>query len=202
MTVETSTPLADTALASEPQAEQPVAVRRNAPSAWTVGQVLAIARATAERLAPSDITIETDEAGLFAALREDGADVEDILRRLARASLEADAIAEATEKRMAQLADRKRRQERRSDEYRSSAHAVMQALGIVKFFDPEFTLTLSENKGGSVIITDEAAIPDEYVNVKRTPDKKKIKADIQVGVIIPGAELSQGGEPILTIRSK
>lgn len=173
-----------------------------APSAWTVGQVLAIAKATADRLAQSDITIETDEAALFEALREDGADAETILRRLARAALEAESNAEATEKRMAQLSDRKKRQERRYDEYRASVFAVMQALSIAKFSDPEFTLTLSENKGGAVIVTDEAAIPDEYVNVTRTPKKKEIKADILLGVIIPGAELSQGGNPILTIRSK
>lgn len=174
----------------------------SAPSSWTVGQVLAIAKATADRLAQTDMHVETDEASLFAALREDGADAEDILRRLARASIEADRMAEAIDKRIDELGGREKRQKQRGTEYRASAFAVMQALSIIRFADPEFTLTLSENKGGSVIITDEGVLPEEYWRVTRAPDKKKIADDIKVGVIVPGAELSQGGEPILTIRSK
>jgi Gp157 protein len=173
-----------------------------APSAWTVGQVLAIAKATAERLASAGEAVETDESALFAALREDGADVESIIRRLARAVVESESLSEAAARRKSAIADREKRYSKRADEYRASLFAVMQALERATFADAEFTITLSRNLGGTVIITDEKKLPDGYVRTKREPDKKKIGDDLKQGVVIPGAELSQGGEPTLTIRTR
>lgn len=50
-----------------------------------------------------------------------------------------------------------------------------------------------------VIITDEGAIPDEFVRVKREPNKTAIKEALVGGKDVPGATLSNGGTS-LTIR--
>lgn len=50
-----------------------------------------------------------------------------------------------------------------------------------------------------VIITDEAAIPEEFVRVKREPNKTAIKEALVEGKDVPGATLSNGGTS-LTIR--
>ena len=50
-----------------------------------------------------------------------------------------------------------------------------------------------------VIITDEAAIPDAFVRIKREPNKSAIKEALIRGENVPGATLSNGGTS-LTIR--
>ena len=50
-----------------------------------------------------------------------------------------------------------------------------------------------------VIITDENAIPDEFMRVKRDPNKTAIKEALVGGKDVPGATLSNGGTS-LTIR--
>lgn len=50
-----------------------------------------------------------------------------------------------------------------------------------------------------VIITDEGVIPDEFVRVKREPNKTAIKEALVGGQDVPGATLSNGGTS-LTIR--
>jgi hypothetical protein len=50
-----------------------------------------------------------------------------------------------------------------------------------------------------VIITDETAIPDEFVRTKREPNKTAIKEALVGGQDVPGATLSNGGTS-LTIR--
>jgi hypothetical protein len=50
-----------------------------------------------------------------------------------------------------------------------------------------------------VVITDEAAIPDEFIRIKRDPNKTAIKEALVGGQDVPGATLSNGGTS-LTIR--
>lgn len=50
-----------------------------------------------------------------------------------------------------------------------------------------------------VVIIDEGAIPDEFVRIKRDPNKTAIKEALVGGQDVPGATLSNGGTS-LTIR--
>ena len=62
------------------------------------------------------------------------------------------------------------------------------------------TAKISLGKSPSkVIITDENVIPDEFVRVKREPNKTAIKEALVGGKDVPGATLSNGGTS-LTIR--
>lgn len=52
-----------------------------------------------------------------------------------------------------------------------------------------------------VVITDEAALPAEFVRVERTPDKTAIANALRAAQDVPGAELGNAA-PQLTIRTK
>lgn len=162
----------------------------SAPSGFVIQQVMAIAHATLERMA-QDGTLDTDEAALMEALREDGADVEGLLVRLLRAMGEAKANAEAVDQRMAALVARGRRFERQAENYRAASYAILDALGLTKWRHAEFSVSVSPGRPG-VIVTDEAALPDRFVRVTRSPDKAAIKAALEQGEVIEGAELSNG----------
>ena len=58
---------------------------------------------------------------------------------------------------------------------------------------PYFSIYMKDNPE-AVEITDEAAIPDAYVNTKETKhiDKNKLKADLKDGFEIEGARLTRG----------
>ena len=161
-----------------------------APSAWTIQAVMAIANATLERMA-QDGTLDTDEAALMEALREGGADVHELLVRLLRARGEADANMKAIADRMEAMRGRVERFHRQAEEYRAAAYSILDALGLTKWRNAEFSASVSPGRPG-VIVTDEAALPDRFVRVVRQPDKAAIKAALEQGEVVEGAELSNG----------
>ena len=161
-----------------------------APSAWTIQAVMAIANATLERMA-QDGTLDTDEAALMEALREGGADVDGLLVRLLRAIGEARANEDAISQRVDALQAREARFVRQREEYRAAAFAILDAIGLTKWRSAEFSASVSPGRPG-VIVTDEAALPDRFVRVVRQPDKAAIKAALEQGEVVEGAELSNG----------
>lgn len=171
----------------------------SAPNAFRIEQAMSIAQAAVARLtAEGTINPETDEAALLGALSAEGAEVETILRRLIQAAIEADAMHDAVSLRMEELSRRRERFGRQHDAYRGAAFAVMDALGLQKFTDAEFTASIGKPRA-TAVITDEAAIPDEYWDTKRVLAKGRLGADVKAGVVVPGAELGNG-LPTLTIR--
>ena len=169
-----------------------------APSAWTVQSVMSIATSLAARLEADGVAL--DEAELVEYLRAENADVGGLLLRLARTAQEAKADAEAIATRQAALATRKARAGRVEQECRATLHAIMEAMAMRKYRHPELSVTISDGRPG-VVVTDETALPDEYVRITRSPDKTAIKAALEQGVIVPGAEL-QNSIPQMTVRTK
>ena len=51
----------------------------------------------------------------------------------------------------------------------------------------------------AVIITDEKALPEAFIRVKREPDRSALLDALKSGQAVPGASLSNGGQ-VLTIR--
>jgi len=170
-----------------------------APSAWTLQQVMSIAQATLARM-EADGTLDTDEAALMDVLRQEVPEVDDVLLRLLRAMGEARDNAESIDIRMGFLSARHDRFRRQAESYRAAVYAIFDALGMSKWRHAEFTASLSPGRPG-VVVTDEAALPDSFVRVTRTPDKALIKSALAAGEVIPGAELSNG-LPTLTVRTK
>lgn len=124
----------------------------------------------------------------------------ELLTYLVRRVGETEAMAEGTSLYIQELAARKNRLSNRVDSMRAIIHKVMDVAKLPKVELPEATLSI-RNGVPRVILTDEAALPDDCVKIIRSPDKTKIKELLSGGGIVPGAFLSNA-EPSLTIRVK
>ncbi len=177
------------------------------PSAWTVGECLRIIREMRERVSTEPGAIETDDDDIRLAFDLDEmpngtVDPRDVLRRLVLAAIEAEAMVDSISLRIQHLRDRARRYQHRNDQYRQTTALIMDALGTKRETFDEATVSLRESKGGAVVITDAETLADEYVRVIREPDKLKIRQALLDGEVVDGATLAQGGNPVLTIRTK
>ncbi len=105
---------------------------------------------------------------------------------LERLDSEAKAIREA-EKR---LAARRAGYEKIAECVRSSIFRMMQDAGIIRVEGKLFSFAIRKNPV-RVEITDESAIPAEFVSYEPRIDKRAIKDRIEEGNTIPGAELVQ-----------
>jgi phage host-nuclease inhibitor protein Gam len=61
-------------------------------------------------------------------------------------------------------------------------------------------VSIQDGRAG-VVITDPQAVPDQFVRIKREPDKTAIGAALASGNAVPGADM-RNGAPSLTIRTK
>lgn len=129
----------------------------------------------------------------------DAADIADwMLRKLADDEAMADAIGN-------QIDDLKARQSRygmRANTMRGRLFTLLDATGLKKMERP--LATISRRAGVlSVRIIDEAAVPSQLCTVKTitAPDKAAIKAQIEAGETVPGAELVRGPDGV-TVRVK
>lgn len=116
---------------------------------------------------------------------------------VAKFILNCESMADAVEAASDAMKQRALRIRRRSESIREYLRINMQASGINRIEATEFVLALKKNPP-SVIVTDEASIPDAF-KVTATPppppvprpDKALIKKAIQSGVLVAGAHLEQ-----------
>ena len=168
------------------------------PSAYRIEQAMSVAHAVRARLLQDDPDLASDETALRDTL--DGeTDVFDLIRRLARFTLDAEATAAAAKERADNINARRQRYERRAHHARQAMFGMLDALGETKLEDAEFTVSLRVGRP-SVIITDEAELPEPFVKVTRSPDKTAIAAALKAGGAVPGAEMANG-MPTLTLKS-
>lgn len=102
-----------------------------------------------------------------------------------------------------QIADRqsrKARAEARIDANRQALMALLDCARLDKLTLPEATVSVREVPP-KCVVTDEAAVPDEYCRISRKPDMAAIKAGVEAGAVIAGVSLGNGGQSI-TIRRK
>lgn len=111
-------------------------------------------------------------------------------------------LVDAIKARMGELKARAERIAARADAKRAAALNAMLEVGRTKIEAPGFTLSAAK-KVPAVIITDEAAVPAEYLRQPEPPapkpDKKAIGDALKAGASIPGCLLSNGGHT-LTVR--
>lgn len=164
-------------------------------------QIALVTSAIRARVADlATFTPDTDEAALLAAIEQDVPDAAYIVTLLVRAVGEAEADVDAIGERLVALATRRDRAKRRVETMRGLLLTVMEAAGTQKWKHPEFTVSVSAGRPG-LIITDEAALPDECFRTVRELDKSKTKQLLSEGIPIAGAEMANG-MPQLTIRVK
>ncbi len=124
-------------------------------------------------------------------------DALDIADRILATMMDDDALATAAK---AQAADLKRRADRmdaRADAHKRVLLTLLDATGQKKLERPR--ATISRRAGSlSVRIVDESSIPSQLCTVKTitAPDKAAIRAQIEAGELVPGAELVRGGDTV------
>jgi hypothetical protein len=79
---------------------------------------------------------------------------------------------------------------------------VLDAIGETKIQRPIGTISRTKGRQ-SLEVFDEAEIPSQLMRTKITiePDTAAIKAQLEAGVIVPGAQIKTG-EPGITVRIK
>lgn len=165
-------------------------------NALEIGLTVAAVRLAVQRLELDNPNTDAEE--LWAALNEAVPHADGVLAALCRAAGEAEANADAVAERIKALSERKARYEAQATEYRRHIATVMDAAGMTRWKSPEFTVSLTPGRAG-VVITDPAAIPDDFVRIRREPDKTAIGAALASGADVPGATMANG-MPTLTVR--
>jgi hypothetical protein len=163
-----------------------------------IAQIISGARLRVAELLAADP--DTDAAALLAVVEQEEPAFADVMTALCRAADEAQGCVNDTARRMDDLATRHDRFIAQRDEYRRLIFAAMDAAGQRKWKSPEFTVSIQDGRAG-VVITDPQAVPDQFVRIKREPDKTAIGAALASGNAVPGADM-RNGAPSLTIRTK
>ena len=126
-------------------------------------------------------------------------DAADILDRLIWMAQQDQHHIDALKEHEAALKLRRQRMEARVDANKAAMLSVLDAAGVAKVQRPCATLT-RRNGSPSVVITDEDAVPSQLCQFRKVPDKKAIKAQIDAGEAVPGAEIQIGPDGV-TMRT-
>jgi hypothetical protein len=94
------------------------------------------------------------------------------------------------------LRERQTRLTHRAQFYRGLMHRLLERANIKSVTLPEAKISVVKS-ADKVIIVDESAIVDEYMVIKKEPNKTAIKKALKEGKNVPGAVLSNGGETIM-----
>lgn len=158
-----------------------------------------VVRMQIEQLLHDYPELAEDDAAIELAL-ESETDAVEFLRSLERVRRQAVALARANELIVDDLKERIARFERRDEALRRLMFQILQAANLRKMELPEATLSIRAGVP-KVIVTDETAIPETFIRIKREPDISGIKATLKDGIPVPGATLSNADD-ILAIRTK
>lgn len=99
-----------------------------------------------------------------------------------------------------ELADRRRRLEKRIEFRRAVIEQAMSVAELPTAQLPGYTITLSA-RPAQMVVTDEALIPSQYFKAEPKLDRSALKEALKAGADIPGASLDNAA-PSLSIRRK
>lgn len=153
--------------------------------------------AMAETLAPY-----RDDEETYLDTLDGETNVLDLVDREIIAAQSDESLAEAIKAHIADLRARQSRIEMRADAHRANIRLLLQHIALPKLERPMATVSVRPGNV-SVKIINEAEIPSQLMRetVSRAPDKAAIKAHLDAGESVPGAELTRGND-ILTMRTK
>ena len=166
----------------------------DAPSGRRIMQAIAAYQAARERMLAED----PDAADAGEPIGIEAEDVDAILSRLLALEQWTSAQANAVKEMIGDLDTRRHRFVKQKEHARATMLAMLTAMEEQKKVFPHGTISIRKGMP-SVIITDETKLPDEYIRVKREPDKAALLADMKVGVVVEGAVLSNT-PPSLTVK--
>lgn len=155
----------------------------------TLYEIAAIYRAQLEQLSELDMPPEV----VADTLESIQGDMQNKLRAVIAYSLELDILAAGAADAAKRMAARAKTLDSRVEAMRAYALTHMQGTGIAEVSTDEWAAKIAK-KPASVQISDDSALPIEFLRVKTTsePDKTKLKAAIEGGTSIPGVVLVQG----------
>lgn len=140
---------------------------------------------------------ELDPQAIADTLEAIGGSIQEKAVSLASWALDIEGDIEKIEAAIDRLNARKKQVVARKDSLKDYLLRNMEATGITKIQCPLFTVTLVAGRE-SVAISDEHALPDEFLNVKTviTPDKIAIAKALKEGQTITGASMQRGQSSI------
>jgi hypothetical protein len=169
-------------------------------AAVKISEAIEQARAAAEALRAEFPGIE-DDLPLWEASIDSMTDAADLADWLVNRALDREQMARMAKERADALRERGERFKRAAESARTCALHIYEAAGIRKRETVEWTASVRLGTQ-KVIVTDANALESRFLrNREPEPDKTAIKAALEAGEFIDGAELSNAG-PQLQIRTK
>lgn len=142
---------------------------------------------------------DIDDATLFDTL--DGlTDFTDQCNAVIGSALADEATADGLKDFIGALEARCERIRTRAIAKRAAVRAAMEDAGVSKLALPVATLTISAGRP-SVVVFDEAALPDVFWRMKRDVDKVRIAAALKAGEAVPGAQMNNSPN-VMTVRTR
>lgn len=123
-----------------------------------------------------------------------------LVDRILRMKLDADTMAAAVKARKAEIAERQARYERKADGAKALIKSLMLAADLPKVTLPDATVSITKPRT-KVNITDVDQLPQGFYAIERKAKSAEIKAALEAGETIPGAELALGEEGLM-VRTK
>jgi len=120
--------------------------------------------------------------------------ITDQLAALVRSAINDEAMADGLKEHQVKLANRKTSLLERARKKRAIAMHYMSDLGLKRITASDMTVTVKPVPP-SVVIVDESLLTDQFVRIRREPDKTAIKEALKAGAV-PGAILSNGSETL------
>ncbi|MEZ0212478.1 MAG: siphovirus Gp157 family protein [Xanthobacteraceae bacterium] len=140
-----------------------------------------------------------DDPDLRADMVEGSTTAFDVLDRIVAAERDAKSMVFGLKSRIADIASRKSRYERKQEAMRALAFKVMKAAGLPSVSLTEATISIGR-KAAALEIFDEVKLPRWAIRVTKSPDRDAIKAALQEGKKVNGARMGEPGEQ-LTVRA-
>jgi hypothetical protein len=171
------------------------------PSGWRLERAISTWQQLHAELAEDEDFI-ADETAIATRLSEARADdPRDLLSVLIDAVVLADQEAESAKAIAERFTARRRRFEALVDRFRNMIGELMAAIPVTKHAGVLARASIVAAPP-SVLVTDEQSIPNEYFKVERTLRRSEVLSDLKVGVVVDGAQLSNGGETLRIARVK
>lgn len=155
---------------------------------------------TAKNLASQLRDAFPDDLEALADTVEGETDVSNALYRILLSAEENRMFATAIKSRIEDLRVRMERFVTAEERKRAIVQSAMEQCNIRKIDRPEFSARLGPSPP-KVIITEETALPEEYLRTTVEPNKSKIGAMLKTGATIPGAVLSNPSMHLTIKRS-
>lgn len=173
------------------------------PSAYTIERCVAAWQRVRAEVA-ADQALIGDEAAIVAALETTGETTPDVLLdRLMQALTFAELRSTEAAWLIAEAQSRKHRYDRRVAMLRETVTEMLLAIERKTISTPYGTATVRAGVDRAMVL-DVNMLPPGYVTteVVKHPDLRALKEDLQQGVIIPGAILSNGAPSLQVRRDK